>query len=484
VSATASSRGRAAAVQGQPARIAAPAEDAFSPEDAFPHTRRPLPWLLAAFLAALFFVPLDSTSLKVSLPFDSTIDRALVIVLVLAWMWFGGDERTLIGRRRSKLVLLTTFLFVAIAATSVIADSHRLINLGELSLSEKKLALLCTYVTLSWFAMTALRPEDLRGICRYLVWLAALMSVGVIIERHTGYNVFYSVSRTVLSPIATVGPTPTDIHPTGGTRVAVVGPTVQGLALTTMLVMVMPFAIVAALDARNRKVRFWNAVAFCLMAGAAVATAEKTSIVAPVFVLAFLCFHRPRRMVKLLLPLSVVLIAVIHVAAPGSLGSILDVSAGVGSSSTTSRTNSFGSALPDIMAHPVIGRGFGSLDPTQPEEFRYLDDEYLGELISVGAVGLAAYLLMLIAPILVAGKAIRSRDPARASPALCAAAGCVAYVVVNALFDAQSFVQAPYMFGVMAAICVVTSSTPIEAAVVQAMEARTGSEALARAVAA
>ena len=29
--------------------------------DAFPHTRRPLPWLLAAFLTMLFFVPVDST---------------------------------------------------------------------------------------------------------------------------------------------------------------------------------------------------------------------------------------------------------------------------------------------------------------------------------------------------------------------------------------------------------------------------------------
>ena len=48
--------------------------------DAFPHTRRPLPWLLAAFLTMLFFVPIDSTELKVHLPVGSQIDRFAVVV--------------------------------------------------------------------------------------------------------------------------------------------------------------------------------------------------------------------------------------------------------------------------------------------------------------------------------------------------------------------------------------------------------------------
>ena len=43
--------------------------------DAFPHTRRPLPWLLAAFLTMLFFVPVDSTEVKIHLPVGSQIDR-------------------------------------------------------------------------------------------------------------------------------------------------------------------------------------------------------------------------------------------------------------------------------------------------------------------------------------------------------------------------------------------------------------------------
>jgi hypothetical protein len=450
--------------------------------DAFPRTRRPLPWVLAIFLALLFLEPLDSTTLKISLPFDSTFDRPVVAVMVIVWMWVGGDERTLIGRRRSKLVLVTMFAFFAIAVLSVLADSSRLINLGEFGLSMKKLVLEGSYITVAWFAMTALRPEDLRGICKYLVWLATLMSVGVIIERHTGYNVFYSVSRTILSPIATVAPSPTDIHPTAGVRVAVVGPTIHGLALTTMLTMTMPFAILGALDSPARRQRIGYVVAFCLMIGAAVATAEKTAVLAPVCVVLFMACYRPRQILKLFLPLSVVLLVVIHLAAPGSLGSILNINAGINSASTASRTNDFGSALPDIMAQPVIGRGFGSIDPTVINVWRVFDDEYLDEIIGVGVVGLALYLLMLCAPIVVARKVIRERDPVRGPPALGAAAGCAGFVVINGLFDAQSFVQAPYMFAVIAALCVVSSSRPVAPSLMAAVTEQTGSEKLARAV--
>jgi hypothetical protein len=71
--------------------------------DAFPHTRRPLPWALAGFLAMLFFVPIDSTEVKVSLPVGSQPDRFAIGGLVLAWVWFGGDQRAFLRTRRSKL---------------------------------------------------------------------------------------------------------------------------------------------------------------------------------------------------------------------------------------------------------------------------------------------------------------------------------------------------------------------------------------------
>jgi hypothetical protein len=41
-------------------------------DDAWPHTRRPLPWLFAALLAMIFLVPFDAIQLKVGLPTASS----------------------------------------------------------------------------------------------------------------------------------------------------------------------------------------------------------------------------------------------------------------------------------------------------------------------------------------------------------------------------------------------------------------------------
>ena len=46
------------------------------------------------------------------------------------------------------------------------------------------------------------------------------------------------------------------------------------------------------------------------------------------------------------------------------------------------------------------------------------------------------------------------------SLALAASAGCVAYLVVNALFDAMSFPQAPYMFFMVAALTTIAAAGP------------------------
>src|SRR5689334_13438669 len=105
-----------------------------SQRDAFPHTRRPLPWILAAFLAMLFLVPVDSTQANVHLPFDSKIDRFAVVLLIGAWIFFGGDQRSVWRSNRSKLYVGAAWLFLAVLVTGLIADSTRVINLGEWNL--------------------------------------------------------------------------------------------------------------------------------------------------------------------------------------------------------------------------------------------------------------------------------------------------------------------------------------------------------------
>lgn len=444
-------------VTASPIATQSPARD-----DAFPHTRRPLPWILAAFLGMLFFVPIASTELKVHLPVDSRIDRFAVIGLVLSWFWFGGDQRAFLRTRRSKLYVTVAVVFLALAVASLLLDAGRIVNQGELELAGKRFALLCSFLILSWFVLTALRFEDVRGFLTYLIGLATLMAIGMLIERRTGYNLFYELTRAILGPVAKVEPSPTNIHPGFGTegRVAVVGPTQHGLAAATMLVVVMPFALIRVFDATSRKSWWLNAVAFALMVAAALATDRKTALLVPVAAVIYIACYRPRQTLRLA-PLGLVLlVGAVHFGSPGALGKVLNFNQDVSSNSTTHRVGDFTDIAPDVLAHPVLGRGFGTLNPDQPAQFRINDDEYIDELWEVGVLGLLAFVCMILAPVAIARSAIRTRGPTVASLALATSSGCVAFLVVCALFDALAFPQAPYMFFVVAALTTIAAAGP------------------------
>jgi hypothetical protein len=429
--------------------------------DAFPHTRRPLPWALAAFLAMLFLVPVDSTELRVHLPVGSQIDRFAIVGLVLVWFVCGGDQRAFLRTRRSKLFVGAACAFLVLAVASLLLDAGRIINVGDFNLAEKRFGLLGSFVVLSWFTLTALRFEDVRGFSTYLLGLASLMAVGMLYERHSGTNLFYELSAAVLKPIATVTPAPTNIHPVFGSdgRVVVVGPTLHGLAASTMLVVAMPFALVRVFDAVSRRSRYLNALAFALMLAGAAATDRKTALLVPVAVVLYLACYRPRQVLRLAPIGLVLLVGMVHLASPGALGTLFSQSA-VTSDSTTHRAGDFTDVAPDVFAHPLLGRGFGTLDPDEPNIFRINDNEYIDEIWEVGTLGLLAYVLMILAPVLSARRAIRSGDETIAPLALATSAGCVAYLVVNALFDAMSFPQAPYMFFLVAALSTIASAGP------------------------
>ncbi len=410
----------------------------------------------------LFFVPIAAIELKIHLPVDSRIDRFAIVLLVLAWVWFGGDQRAFLRTPRSKLYVTAACVFLVLAVASLLLDVGRIVNLGDLQLAGKRFALLGSFLILSWFAMTALRFEDVRGFATYLIGLASVMSIGMIVERHTGYNVFYNWSDAVLGPVAKVAPSPTEIHPAFGTegRVVVVGPTQHGLAATAMLVMVMPLALVRVFDAGSRRSWWLNAAAFALMVAGALATDRKTALFVPLALVIYVAFYRPRQVLKLAPVGLVVLLVVVHLASPGALGTVLDLNRAVNSNSTAHRVGDFTDVAPDVLAHPVLGRGFGTLNPQQPDQFRINDNEYIDELWSVGVFGLVAFLWMILAPVVIARRAIRYGRGAVSSLALATSGACIAFLVACALFDALSFPQAPYMFFVMAALTTIAAAGP------------------------
>ena len=302
----------------------------------------------------------------------------------------------------------------------------------------------------------------MRGFATYLIGLAVVMAIGMIVERRTGYNVFYELSRTMLAPVATVGPSPTSLVASGiEGRINIVGPTLHPLAATAMLMMAMPFALLRILDASSRRSWWLNAAALALMLVAAVETERKTAVVVPVVVVIYIAWYRPRQVLRLL-PLGlVVLLGMVHFAAPGTLGTVVNLgTSATKSSSTTHREGDFTAAVPDLLTHPVLGRGYGSVSVEDASEFHVNDDQYVDEVRVVGVLGLLAFVWMILAPVVLARAAIRTRGPTVASLTIAASAACVAFLVVCALFDAMGFTEAPYMFFLVAALTTIAAAGP------------------------
>ncbi len=441
-----------------------PVADAAS--DAWPRTKRPMPWLMAAFLAMIFLVPFEAVRLKVNLPVSSSLDRFLIILI--AAVWIGG---AVLGSRRESVMRLRpqgwaagmmAFVFVAVASIAVNVD--RITNLGEWELAQKRFAVLLALVVVFAVASLTLRVKELRAFSVLIVVLAMFTATGTIYEKKTGHNVFYETASTVFSPIAIVDPPDTNAHPAPGTvsRPLITGPTRHALSVTSILGMALPFAVVLAAVAPTRRRKIFFGLASCLIIAGALITQRKSGAVVPAIALLTLFVLRPRQLVRLA-PFGIVALAMALTITPGIFSTVRELGQTSEQDSTEGRTSDYPAVVPDLLSNPLLGRGFGTLDSGRVDTYRIFDNEYLGQVFQVGALGLFAFLALIVTPLLISRSVLRSDDPVRGPPVLAATAACIAFGVASALYDILTFSEAPYLFLFMAAMCTCAASVEVPA---------------------
>jgi len=432
--------------------------------DAWPRTHRPLPWLIAGFLAAIFLLPIDAIHPKVSLPFSSDFDRFFVALIVGAWVLGGllGGRATVVRlRSRGWAAGIIAFLLIAVASIAVNVD--RITNLGEWEVAQKRLAVVVGLAALFAIVALTLRVAELRPFAVLIVVLATLTALGTVYEKQTGNNLFYETSARVFSPVANVDPSPTEIEPDKDRgRPTITGPTRHGLSVTSILSMALPFAVVLAAIAPTTRRRLLWVAAICIIITGALVTQRKSGAVIPAFVLLALFVLRPRQLLRLA-PFGIIALALALAVAPGVFSSVQEFGHADSRTSTKGRTSDYPAIVPDLLSNPLLGRGYGTLDSARADTYRILDNEYLGQLYQVGVLGLIAFLAMILAPLFLVRSVLRSDHPLRGPPALAAGAGCLAFGVASALYDILTFPQAPYLFLFMAAMCVCAASVEVPA---------------------
>jgi hypothetical protein len=431
-------------------------------DDDWPHTTRLLPWALAGFVAMLFLVPFDALDLPIGLPLNSSLDRPLLVGLVGLWL---ASMAVLRGRARPRLRLtrvhFAVVAFFAVCCVGVALDGGALANMGEVTLVVKKLALLASYLAFFFIVASALRPREVARFATLIVVLGSIVAVATVVEYRWHYNVFYEVWGRVMS---ITRPADLDAPDTIG-RLTVYGPTSQPLELAGLLAMVLPFAVMGAIDSGTRGRRLLYVLAMGVLLAGGLATSRKTSLVAPLGAVALLAAYRPRAVARTFLGMGVALVILVHFVSPTALGSVLSqLEPGHfgGVLTTTDRTARYDAVAPDVLRHVLLGRGFASYDP---HKYRILDNEYLGLLIGTGVVGVLAYLGMLVAMMSLAhatiragGREHRAREPSSLALAALACVGVVA--LTSALFDVLSFPHVPYVLFFVAGM-IVALRTPV-----------------------
>jgi hypothetical protein len=424
-----------------------------------------MPWLIAGFLVVIFLVPFEAIHPKVSLPFNSDLDRFYIALMFGVWALVG-----LLGRREKARRLrprgwaagMITFVFVAVA--SIVVNFDRITNLGEWDGAQKKLAVLFSLVAVFAIVSLTLRVSELRPFSVLIVVLAMVTAAGTIHEQRTGSNLFYETATAVFSPLASVDPAPTevDVDPNRPGRPLIAGPTRHALSVASLLGMALPFAVVLAATASDLRRRLLWGLAGCLIISGALVTQRKSGVVVPAFALLTLFVLRPRQLLRLA-PFGIIALTIGLVMSGGSFTSVQSLGSAGTEASTQGRTADYPAVVPDLLSNPLLGRGYGTSDASRVDTYRIFDNQYLGQVYQVGVIGFLAFLALIVSPLLIVRGTLRSDHPLRGPPALAAGAGCLAFAVAAALYDILSFSQAPYLFLVLAAICTCAASVELTA---------------------
>lgn len=405
--------------------------------DLWPRTTRLLPWSVAAFLAMLFLFPFDATTIASAKP-----DRPILILIVGLWLLslavIRGDNRP---RLSGTVLHAALLLFVVTAVLSLLLNAETLRIHGEFGLGVKKLLILISFVTVFVVTASALRPGEARAFIPLIVGLGCLAALGSVWEYRAGFNPFYEWGGKVFPGGLDLPTIATEKDATG--RIPVLGPTIHPLAVAQLLAMVVPFAIVGALYAATPRRRVLYLIGTLIVLAGVFATQRKTGPIVLAAGIGTLVIYRPRQMLRAA-PAGVLLMLAIPLVAPSAVGSLRDqLKPGAATSTLSSRDrlSDYEAIGPEVLNHPALGRGWQTYDP---ERYRVLDNEYLSILIGNGWLGVAAFVLVLIAALAVCTQAIRTNDPARAPPALAAAATVTMMAVASATFDTIAFSAVPY----------------------------------------
>lgn len=385
---------------------------------------------LVAYVVLLIGVPAQ----QVFAPLGAAGTPAQMLAIALLIWWAARRIALLQPRKRIVQPVRRALLFLILAVlASYVVAATRAIDSTELRAADRGLLSLAAWSGVVLVVTDGVNREQLDRLLRVLAYAGGALAALGVLQFFTGLDVarFLEIpGLTANTDYATVlqradfrRPAGTATHP---------------IEFGVVLAMILPIALHFALDSSDRRWRRWFPAA--MIAFALPISISRSAVVGAVLALAFMLPAWPAARRRKAYGVIVVFLGLIYLAIPGLLGTLRNLFTGLfADSSTQSRTDSYSVAGEYVAERPVFGRGFGTFLPS----YHIVDNQFLIMLITTGAVGAVALLLLFLTGIFTArGVRIRSRSAGTRGLAQALAASVAVSAASSATFDSLSFPMA------------------------------------------
>ena len=413
------------------------------------------PRLLAGLILVILFVPIRRYSLPGNLPFELEPYRLLVVLLLVGW---GAsllvDPRVRFRKTGFEGPLLLIFASIV---GSLVSNPDRVEQLS--SAVQKELMFFISFVLVLYLTASVIRRLD--NIDYLAMTLVAGGAVVALLRDRRGSHRDQRVQpprpRPAVPPTQCCEGEPEAFVKHGAAKLRVFGSAQHPIALSAAFVLLAPLGLYLARRYRQR--RWWLCVTL-LVAGCA-STVSRTGIMMFVVVALVFLWLRPKE-TRRLWPVLIPALIVIKLVLPGTLGAIKQSFLPAGGlvaeqqsmpgESGSGRLADIGPALQEWKQKPLLGAGLRHARRRTPGpriRANILDNEWLGTLIEVGALGFFGWLWFFARVVRRFGKEAKEDDSDRGWLLVSIAASVAAFAVGMFTFDAFSFIQVTFLMFVL-----------------------------------
>ena len=284
---------------------------------------------------------------------------------------------------------------------------------------------------------------DLHRVLRVLSWAAAFCGLVALLQWRFSIDLTPYLGRIPGFSLNSTGQFLIDRA--GQNRVA--GTAIDPIELGVAACMLLPLAIWAATETRGcGPVRRWAPVA--LIAVAIPASVSRSAVVGIVLSIGlFVVLMPPRQRVTafILIPIGIAAVFMFSHGELGTLAGYLGYGASGTDPSVMHRTNNYPYVAHLISQAPLLGMGGGTY---LPDVVHILDDQWLDIAIDLGYIGVFAFAVLFVVPLVTALTArAKSADPSLRLLCAAVASGLLTAGVCSAFFDSFSF---PVFYSVFA----------------------------------